>query len=138
MTNQSKRILLSIILGVMGILILLFVTGVVSLNFQSNFIIKIQTHCQEILWCIGSTWLGIAVWLWNSRDHSDEGYLKILCHYYVFMSTVISSVVFAISYHLDPSFKIGFYSTSFSSGLVLGFLVASFWRLVEKKGQDCC
>jgi len=137
MTNQNKRILLSIILGLMGILILFFGARVVSLNFDSNFIVKIKSHFHEICWCIGSAWLGIAVWLWNSRDHNDEGFLKIVCYYYIFMAIVISSVIFAISYHFDPNFKIGFYSTSFSLGLVLGFSVAKFWELVEKKREDC-
>ena len=85
----------------------------------------------HLFWCLSATWLGIAAWLWNSKDESTEGFLKIISYYYIFMPVMISATVFTLCYALDPDFNIRFYSTSFSLSLILGFLAGRFWTFAE-------
>lgn len=85
----------------------------------------------HIIWCVSATWLGIAEWLWSSRDHATEGFLEIFFYYGVFMAALISSSAFAIAYNLDPFFNIRFYSSSFALSLVLSLAAGKIWSIVQ-------
>lgn len=108
---------------------LLLVAGWV--DSPSVFLTYLKTFQSHLLWCVSSTWLGVAAWLWSSRDHATEGFLEIIFYYGIFMTVLVSSAVFTFSYNFDPFFNIRFYSSSFALGLALSLLAGRFWLLVQ-------
>lgn len=99
----------------------------------SILLLHIFTYKGHIVWCVASAWLGLAAWLWATREDASEDIWKIISWYYLFMPLVISSSVFALCYFWDPDFQGKFYSASFALGLVLGFSVKQFWSLVQSR-----
>lgn len=95
------------------------------------FMAYVTEFRNPLLWCVSSSWLGIAGWLWSSRDYAMEGFLEIFVYYGIFMTLMVSSAVFAISYNLDPFFNIRFFSSSFALSLALSFLVGKSWMMVQ-------
>lgn len=104
---------------------------------STPFLAYLAAYKGPIVWCVSAAWLGIAGWLWSSRDHAAEGFLEILFYYGVFMTALISSSVFALSYNLDPFFSIRFYSSAFALSLVLSFAAGRIWSIVQSlPGQN--
>lgn len=98
----------------------------------SVFLVYVKAFREHIVWCISSAWLGIAAWLWSSRDHSTYGVFGIIVYDYLFMMAFVSSSVFAFCYNLDPFFNIRFYSSSFALSLALSFAAGKGWAIVQE------
>ena len=152
MTQQKLRQILAALLALFGVVGLLRKAGILipviskitlalfallpALMWKwsdtpSGILLYASRFQDHLFWCLSGTWLGIAAWLWNTRDESAEGFLKIISYYYLFMPVVISSTVFTLCYALDPDFSIRFYTTSFPLSLILGFLTGRFWTIAE-------
>lgn len=99
---------------------------------DTPFLAYLDAFQGHIVWCVSASWLGIAGWLWSSRENSDEGFFEIFVYYGIFMALMVSSAVFAIAYNLDPFFNIRFYSSSFALSLALSFLMGKSWLMVQE------
>lgn len=151
--NQKQREIIAILLGLFaivglcrkaGIYIPLVSQGVISIiqaalllvsgwvEVPSVFLVYVKTFLNHLAWCVSATWLGVAAWLWSSRDHAAEGFLEIICYYGIFMTLLVSSAVFTFSYNFDPFFHIRFYASSFPLSLALSLLAGKFWSIVQQ------
>lgn len=146
--RECSAIALAVLAGVglcwkIGIAIPLVSKGVIALvgaalfvpagwaQNSTPFLAYLAAFKGHIVWCVSAAWLGIAGWLWSSRDHTTEGFLEIFFYYGVFMAALISSSAFALSYNLDPFFNIRFYSSSFALSLVLSLAGGKIWSIVQ-------
>ena len=84
----------------------------------------------DLLWCIGSSFIGFAFLASQVRFHAKLPYAGYTT-YYPFMLLVISCLSFGVAYIFEKPTTSIFYPFSFALCFILSFLVDEFWRIVK-------